>query len=222
MKKLLFVFAIVASFTASAQVQNELGLVVGPNVHYTTIKFDYGKLTPGVGFAGGITNNLYLGKHLSLYTGAMYEHRRFSRNDYAFIDIWPSPTGANFTENYVMVPLMVRYGFGNGKVQPFANAGAQFGFGFKRTTEWNYQNQQDPIWYPQNTVNKNLELNISVAFGAGVKINITDRIGITAEFRQSFWMLSDSEGYTTRVTDEFATPMATSYLLTGASYRFGK
>jgi hypothetical protein len=90
MKKLLFVFAIVASFTASAQVQNEVGLVVGPNVHYTTIKFDYGKLTPGVGFAGGITNNLYLGKHLSLCTGAMYEHRRFSRIDYAFIDIWPS------------------------------------------------------------------------------------------------------------------------------------
>lgn len=220
-KLLLLVFTGIALNTSAQSLGNELGIVVGPNLHYTLKDPDWTNYHAGMGFAAGITNNLSLGKRTSLYAAAMYEHRMLTQTQLPYIDLTPIADKAKHTEDIVTVPIMFRYTFGNAKVMPFVNAGPQIGFGFRRESTW-YYNTMDPIGDPGHSINKNLDLSLSAAIGAGVKVNIIEHFSLSAEFRQSFWLLSDSEGSSTSVGDDFATPYGTSYLLIGAAYKFVK
>jgi hypothetical protein len=218
MKKLLFLFAVVSSFTVSAQIRNEVGIIAGPNWHYQISKDNMYK--PGSGFVAGVTNNLYFGKH-SFYSALMFERRNIVQEEFFFIDFPPYPSRAKHTEDYITMPLMYRYTFGNKAINAFINAGPQFGFGFNQESQY-YYDTQDPIGDPWHYKSNNFELNIAMAFGGGIKANLYKDFSMGLEFRQSFWLASLYKDSNTFVTDSYATPLGTSYLLLTAAYKFGK
>lgn len=222
MKKLLLVFALAgAALSATAQIKNEVGIVVGTNLHYTTKDPTWTNYHAGLGMAAGLTFNHYFGQHSSVYVGAMYEHRKVTQTDIPYIDWGMVADKGKHTADYVMVPLMYRYTFGQKAIHPFVNAGPQIGLGFKRQSVY-YSNTQDPIGNPWSYQSTDLELNLSAAVGAGVKFNIYKHFSLSAEFRQSFWLISDYQGSSTSISDDYATPYGTSYLLFTAAYGFTK
>ncbi|UPT66852.1 MAG: PorT family protein [Sphingobacteriales bacterium JAD_PAG50586_3] len=112
MKKLLALLALAITTTTYGQVSNEVGIVAGPNIHYRINNNADGMYSSGLGFTGGITNNLYFGSHSSIYAALMYERRTEVQTKFFFIDFPPYPTKAVFTDDYISVPILYRYTMG--------------------------------------------------------------------------------------------------------------
>jgi opacity protein-like surface antigen len=227
MKKLLAIIGLGLSLGASAQIINETGIVAGPNLHYTLKQPDYVEYNAGTGYSVGFSNNLQLSPHSSVYLGAMYEKRNFSFKNFTNNDIGPivSPTNINYTNTFITIPLLYRYTFGSGSIQPFATAGLQADFGYKQKTAFEYE---DDIVQPFEIVSEDKEFHLSAAVGAGVKFKVNSRVSLSAEYRQSFIMHStikeeiSGSRYTVSVGDDDYTPFTTSYLLLGVAVKVGK
>lgn len=227
MKKLLAIIGLGLSLGASAQIINETGIVAGPNLHYTLKQPDYVDYKAGAGYSVGFSNNLQLSPHSSIYVAAMYEKRNFSAGPLNnLLPLDPiGPVSSKFSNTFITVPLLYRYTFGSGTVQPFAAAGLQADFGYKQKTAWSYE---DDIVQPFEFVSEDKEFHLSAAVGGGIKVKVNSRVSLSAEYRQSFIMHSTTKEevsgsrYTVSVGDDDYTPYTTSYLLLGVAVKVGK
>lgn len=226
MKNSIIAALVCLAGTAMGQtVWNETGIVTGPNIRYALNKPENVTYKANAGFAVGFSNNLHISPHSSIYLGIMYEEQNLTGDSYPTIDPIFYIARRRFKKQYIAVPLMYRYTFGKKRVQPFVNAGLQFDFGYRQRTTFYYD---VPTIEPWTVVEKNSDFNLNVAVGGGVKMKVNDRVSLTAEYRQTFFMLNNtryeiSGDYNTiKVGDDFYVPFSTSYFLIGAAVKVGK
>lgn len=226
-KFLLLCFVFLTPLLQAQKLVNETGIIGGINFHYA---FNYSKeirQNAGAGFAVGLTNNLYFSKRSSINTALLYEKRNkiieYNPDYYILVGI---NNYVDVTQTYITLPVLYRYTFGSKRLQKFVNAGAQLSYGFSDKYVA-YGDNLNPVSTYTSTTN-NHELNVALALGGGIVYSVNKHTGLSLELRQTGFIYSHTvDGYTGKhntvgLRDDDFIPFATTYLLAGYHYRFGK
>ncbi|WP_214069901.1 porin family protein [Mucilaginibacter sp. dw_454] len=145
MKKLFTTLFIVAGIytasTAQTKGQTAFGVGFGVNDSYASVSADYSSGTSSrLDYNASLQAEYYVSDNFSLKLKAIYDKKGFEG---IYNDVANAKTVANadFTFNYVTIPLLVTYHPGTEKLWYF-NAGPYVGFLLSESNSYNHQSQK--------------------------------------------------------------------------------
>ena len=224
MKNLKTTVAIFLFIVTSATAQNHkfvLGIEGGPN--YSRV-YGFEQLFPlegRIGYSFAISTKFNFSNKFSIVSGVGIETKGDqTKNKLQFTGSSGNTIGyyklrANF--NYLNIPIMVRYTFGENKWHYYFSFGGYFGLLINAESEvvgYNYSDTVDgdisEYYYPTDS---------GISGGFGILYNLNDRMAVSVEVRDNLGLFNISKGLT---ASDGSNKNNSLNLLFGLSYGIGK
>ena len=221
MSKLLTLFAFCASTFGFAQQVSaqtsrmELAVQAGPGLSWLRGNTFLDGTDAQFNAAYGIGFQYNFNKGIGLRTGVSYQ-RKGSSAEITLTDINGSTLAKGAALNtleYLVVPVMVRAGFGQ-SVRFFANVGPYAGYLLKGTSRI-----KDVEGFDDDTTEGLEQWDLGVCAGLGVDMNAGARLQLSAELRQAMGLVNVSK---LPLVDDGSILTRGTTLFLGIGYRLGK
>jgi opacity protein-like surface antigen len=170
MKNFFFAALFALGFTAVSSAQSRGNVEFGVNVgyNYSNVSSQYNSANAGYGVNLGLAADFYLSNRFSIKAKLIYDEKGW--NDGFYTDV-PGSVLTDYNLNYLTVPVMVNWHFGN-RNNWYFNAGPYVGFLLNAS---------------ETSLNTDLkesfnESDFGLAFGIGVKVPVSDKLKLSLEY----------------------------------------
>jgi opacity protein-like surface antigen len=175
MKKIVFIIIVVFGFQSAVVAQSKGDVEFGFNVgyNYSTVSDEVNSADSGYGFNVGASADYYFSSSWSLKTKVIYDQKGWNNGfiQNSFDPVEPAFVETNFNLNYVTVPVMANWHFGNTK-NWYLNFGPYVGFLVSA----------DETRFDTDLKEAFNSTDFGLSFGIGVKIPVSDKLKLSLEY----------------------------------------
>lgn len=208
MKRVLFTAVLLCLFVSAMQAQTYLLPKAGLSISTFSPEDNKDNVSALTGFTGGLGVNILLNEKLSLQPEINFIQKGANAEFKQGIgDGILEVRSTDVRINYLELPVLVKYSFGDGEVKGYVNAGPSVGYGLGGKTDYSlkyilgnetvYQEsgkgsvkfEDAPLEYPAEDVY--FQNRVDIGFQAGGGVLLFDKVIVDARYGYGFTSLDD-------------------------------